>query len=47
LALLAPDMVEAILAGSTDQVLMLEQLEQPLPASWEQQRGRLLSTLKP
>jgi hypothetical protein len=47
LALLAPDMVEAILAGSTDQVLMLEQLEQPLPASWEQQRGRVLSTLKP
>jgi hypothetical protein len=47
LALLAPDMVEAIIAGSTDQVLMLEQLEQPLPASWEQQRGRLLSTLKP
>jgi hypothetical protein len=29
--LLTPDMVEAILAGSTDQVLMLEKLERPLP----------------
>ena len=38
LALLAPDIVEAILAGSTDQVLMLEKLERPLPASWEEQR---------
>jgi hypothetical protein len=38
LALLAPDLVEAILAGSTDQVLMLEKLERPLPASWEEQR---------
>ena len=41
LALLAPDIVEAILAGRTDQVLMLEQLERPLPASWEEQQ-RLL-----
>jgi hypothetical protein len=40
LALLAPDIVEAILAGRTDQALMLEQLEQPLPASWEEQRSR-------
>jgi hypothetical protein len=31
LALLAPD-VEAILAGRTDQGMMLEQLERPLPA---------------
>ena len=38
LALLAPDIVEAILAGRTDQALMLEQLERPLPASWEEQR---------
>jgi hypothetical protein len=38
LALLAPDIVEAILAGSTDQALMLEQLERPLPALWEEQR---------
>ena len=43
LALLAPDIVETILAGRTDQELLLEQLERPLPASWEEQRGRLLS----
>jgi hypothetical protein len=41
LALLAPDIVEAILAGKTDQALMLEQLEQPLPGSWEEQRRGL------
>ena len=38
LALLAPDIVEAILAGSADQSLMLERLERPLPPSWEEQR---------
>jgi hypothetical protein len=38
LALLAPDIVEAILAGSMGQRVMLEQLERPLPASWEEQR---------
>jgi hypothetical protein len=38
LALLAPGIVEAILAGSTDQALMLERLERPLPAGWEEQR---------
>jgi hypothetical protein len=43
LALLAPDLVEAILAGRTDQAFMLEQLERPMPASWEEQRGCLLS----
>ena len=42
LALLAPDIVDAILAGRTDQGMMLEPLERPLPASWEEQR-RLLS----
>ena len=41
LALLAPDIVEAILAGRTDQVRMLEQLERPLRACWEEQRRRL------
>ena len=41
LALLAPDLVETILAGTTDQGMMLEQLERPLPASWEEQRGQL------
>jgi hypothetical protein len=38
LALLSPDIVEAILAASTDQGMMLEQLERPLPASWKEQR---------
>jgi hypothetical protein len=41
LALPAPDIVEAILAGRTDQALMLCHLERPLPTSWEEQR-RLL-----
>ena len=41
LALLAPDIVEAILAGRTDQALMLEKLERPLPASWEEQRRKI------
>ena len=39
LALLAPDNVEGILAGKTNQALMLEQLERPLPASWQEQQG--------
>jgi hypothetical protein len=46
LALLAPDIVEAILAGRTDQVLMLEQLERPLPASWEEQRTVLIDSAR-
>ena len=40
---MAPDIVEAILAGRTDQGMMLKQLERPLPASWEEQRGCLIS----
>jgi hypothetical protein len=40
--LLAPDIVEAILGGRADQSPMLEQLERPLPASWEEQRKQLL-----
>ena len=44
LALLAPDIVDAILAGKTEQALMLEQLERPLPAIWEEQRQQLVST---
>jgi hypothetical protein len=43
LALLAPDVIEAILAGTTNQGMVLEHLERPLPASWEEQRGCLLS----
>jgi hypothetical protein len=38
LALLAPDIVNAILAGRTDQGMVLERLERPLPASWIEQR---------
>ena len=41
-ALLAPDLVDANLAGRTDQALVLERLERPLPASWEEQRARIL-----
>jgi hypothetical protein len=43
LALLAPAIVEGILAGTTDQAPVLEELERPLPASWDEQR-RLVST---
>jgi hypothetical protein len=38
LSLLASEIVEALLAGSTDQALILERLERTLPASWEEQR---------
>jgi hypothetical protein len=41
LALLAPDIIEAILAGRADQCMTLEQLDRPLPATWEDQRGWL------
>ena len=43
LALLAPDIVEAILAGRADQALMLERLERPLPMSWEDQRAHFVA----
>ena len=39
LALLAPDLVEAILGGWADQRVMLERLERPRPVGWEEQRG--------
>jgi hypothetical protein len=42
LALLEPDIIEAILAGRADQSLMLERLEQPLPAKWTEQHQLLL-----
>jgi hypothetical protein len=42
LALLAPDIVEMILEGRSDQAFMLEELERPLPASWEEQRVPIL-----
>jgi hypothetical protein len=43
LALLAPGIVEEILDGHADHPLMLEQLERPLPASWVEQRARILA----
>ena len=45
LALLAPDIVEAILAGQADPALVLERLERPLPLSWGEQRRRLLADM--
>ena len=47
LALLAPDIADSILAGRTDQLLLPERLEQPLPASWDEQRGELLKMSLP
>jgi hypothetical protein len=41
LALLAPDIVDEILAGSTNQALVLELLERPLPTDWGEQRDHL------
>jgi hypothetical protein len=40
LALLAPDIIEAIVTGRVDRSLMLEKLEWPLPARWDEQRER-------
>jgi hypothetical protein len=42
LALLAPDIVDEIVLGSTDQALVLERLERPLPACWAEQRACIL-----
>jgi hypothetical protein len=42
LALLAPDPVEGILAGTADQALVLERLERP-PTDWYEQ-GAFLSS---
>jgi hypothetical protein len=47
LALLAPDIIELILEGRSDHALMLEQLERPLPASWEEQRLLLPTSCQP
>jgi hypothetical protein len=40
LALLAPDIIEAIVTRRVDRSLMLEKLEWPLPASWDEQSQR-------
>ena len=42
LALLAPDIVLAILGGWADQQAMLEKLERPLAVEWEEQRHRFM-----
>jgi hypothetical protein len=44
--LLTPYIVEAILEARGDDALMLERLERPLPASWEEQR-RLIGSAPP
>ena len=41
LALLAPDIMEAIMEGRTDQALMLERLGRAMPPDREEQRARL------
>jgi hypothetical protein len=41
LAMLAPEVVEEILAGTADQALVLERLERSFPAAWEAQRAEL------
>jgi hypothetical protein len=38
---LAPDIFDAIFSGRAGQSVMLESLEQPLPASWDGQREQL------
>jgi hypothetical protein len=43
LALLAPDIIEMILGGRSEQALMLEQLERPLPMEWCEQRALVSS----
>ena len=42
LALLAPDSMEAILAGTMGPAVGFEQLEKGVPASWDEQRQTVL-----
>jgi hypothetical protein len=44
---LAPDIVEAALVGRTDQALILEQVDRPLPPSWAEQRPHVFSAFTP
>jgi len=46
LALLAPDIVEEILAGSMADDVVLEQFKKPIPARWDEQR-KILSRSTP
>ena len=43
LALLAPDIVETILAGRTDHAMVLERLERPIPMEWEGQKAIMIA----
>ena len=47
LTLLTPDIVEAILAGTAGSGFGLEQLQKPLPASWDEQRRLWATPLLP
>jgi hypothetical protein len=38
LAMLAPDLIEAILAGTLNQSIILDRLEKGVPPEWEEQR---------
>ena len=42
LTLIAPDIIEAILAGRQPRTLQLDDLLKPLPAAWERQHSELL-----
>jgi hypothetical protein len=44
LTLIAPDIIEAILAGRQPSTLQLDELLKPLPVAWDQQRARLRMT---
>jgi hypothetical protein len=41
LTLIAPDIIEKILAGRQPTTLQLDELLKPLPAAWSQQRAKL------
>jgi hypothetical protein len=41
LALLAPDIIEAILSRNAGRSAILDNLERPLPTSWEEQRRKI------
>jgi hypothetical protein len=41
LSLIAPDIIEAILAGRQPSTLQLDELLKPLPTAWDQQRSNL------
>jgi hypothetical protein len=41
LTLIAPDIIEAILAGRQPSTLQLDELLKPLPAAWDRQRAKM------